>query len=158
MITLKEAKQNLIDITWNPIKLLVLVWVADPLKGAIKFQEWPHLLKIIWVLLRKRLVIIVKARQIGISWLLAIYALWIIMVILYVFFVIKIYTRLENSFLKRKWALFGFGMAGLISTLFILAFSNTFLMPSQRIYNYVASTILWYVSLPAMHYGNLKRT
>ena len=79
MTTLKEAKEKLIEITWDPIKLLALVWIADPLKGSVKFQEWPHLLKIIWVLLHHRLVIIVKARQIGISWLLAIYALWIIM-------------------------------------------------------------------------------
>ncbi|MBW2673487.1 MAG: hypothetical protein JRD89_08760 [Deltaproteobacteria bacterium] len=44
--------------------------------GTIKFELWPHLLDVIWALKYKRFIVILKARQIGISWLLAAYALW----------------------------------------------------------------------------------
>ena len=47
-----------------------------PGKGRIPFAIWDHLLDAIELLLGHRLISILKARQIGISWLLAAYALW----------------------------------------------------------------------------------
>jgi len=58
------------------LNFLDYVYVSDPLRGAVKFEKWPHLLQVIDALLKHRLVVILKARQIGISWLLAAYALW----------------------------------------------------------------------------------
>ena len=79
MITLKEAKQFFIDITWDPEKFLDYVWISDPQKGAIKLERWPHLLEILQELRQHRLVAIVKSRQIGVSYIMATYALWTIL-------------------------------------------------------------------------------
>ena len=45
--------------------------------GVIKFIMWPHILDGIKHLLFDRLIVIIKSRQIGWSWLLAHYAVWI---------------------------------------------------------------------------------
>ena len=79
MITLEEAKDKVLSYTWNPEKFLDYGWISDPLKGAIPMERWEHLLEIIREIQQNRLVLIVKSRQIGISWLMAIYALWVIM-------------------------------------------------------------------------------
>ncbi|KKL28413.1 hypothetical protein LCGC14_2375390, partial [marine sediment metagenome] len=44
--------------------------------GVIKLELWPHLLDIIEALANNRLIIILKSRQIGASWLMAAYDLW----------------------------------------------------------------------------------
>lgn len=50
--------------------------INDPDKGVIPFEDWPHLVEILdFIALHKELVIL-KARQLGVSWLLAGYALW----------------------------------------------------------------------------------
>jgi hypothetical protein len=43
---------------------------------TLKFEPWPHLIDLIYKFLDQRLIIILKARQIGISWLVAAYSLW----------------------------------------------------------------------------------
>lgn len=53
------------------------VYIRDPLKGQIKFEKWPHLIQILRTFEGNPLIVILKARQIGVSWLLACYALWI---------------------------------------------------------------------------------
>jgi hypothetical protein len=50
--------------------------VLDPLKGIINFETWLHLVNLLDDFEKHRLVIVLKARQIGVSWLLAGYALW----------------------------------------------------------------------------------
>lgn len=45
--------------------------------GTIQFQLWPHVIDGVKHLLEDRLIIVVKPRQIGWSWLLAHYAIWI---------------------------------------------------------------------------------
>lgn len=45
--------------------------------GVKSFELWPHLLITIRALLEKKLIVVLKARQIGLSWLLAAYALWL---------------------------------------------------------------------------------
>jgi len=49
--------------------------ISDPSIGAIDFVPWPHLIDLLKTLSRERLVIILKARQIGITWLMAGYAI-----------------------------------------------------------------------------------
>jgi len=44
--------------------------------GVIKMQMWQHIMVTIKALLSHRLIVILKSRQIGLSWLLAAYALW----------------------------------------------------------------------------------
>jgi len=45
-------------------------------KSTIKFEAWPHLIDLLKLFLKEKLIIILKARQLGISWLMAIYAVW----------------------------------------------------------------------------------
>ena len=44
--------------------------------GVIRLQQWPHILQMAAALLKHRLIIILKSRQIGASWLMAAYDLW----------------------------------------------------------------------------------
>ncbi len=44
--------------------------------GIIRLQQWPHILRMAAALLKHRLIIILKSRQIGASWLMAAYDLW----------------------------------------------------------------------------------
>jgi hypothetical protein len=46
-------------------------------KETIGVEPWPHLIEVIRLILQHRLLIIVKAKQVGISWLLAAYGLWV---------------------------------------------------------------------------------
>lgn len=43
---------------------------------VVPFAKWPHLLDVSRAIQSERLVVILKARQIGVSWLMACYALW----------------------------------------------------------------------------------
>lgn len=45
--------------------------------ATIPFRLWPDQLRLMWALLGRHLVIILKARQLGISWLVCAYGLWI---------------------------------------------------------------------------------
>ena len=52
----------------------------DPLKpgsgGVMRLELWPHILEIVKTLLSEKLIIILKSRQIGASWLMSAYDLW----------------------------------------------------------------------------------
>ncbi len=50
--------------------------ISDPDKGIIPFEDWPHLLRLLEIFSEHRDVIILKARQLGVSWLVAAYGLW----------------------------------------------------------------------------------
>lgn len=55
------------------------VKVVDPPpegKGVLRFVPWPHLMDLAEALTHNRLLAVLKARQLGVSWLLAAYALW----------------------------------------------------------------------------------
>lgn len=67
----KEAAEELIRISANPIRFLDYVYLRDPLKGKIKFEPWPHLIEGLTELEKNLLIVILKARQIGWSWLIA---------------------------------------------------------------------------------------
>lgn len=50
---------------------------GDGTHAAIPFRLWPAQTQVLWQLMRERQVLILKARQLGISWLLCSYALWL---------------------------------------------------------------------------------
>jgi hypothetical protein len=78
-LTNEETLKNIVEVAGNPIKFLDYVWISDPLRGAVRFEHWNHLIETLRAFEKDNLVIILKARQIGISWLLAAYALWVIL-------------------------------------------------------------------------------
>lgn len=47
--------------------------------GIIPFAVWPHTDELIDTFLTKRLIVVLKSRQIGLSWLVALYSLWLVM-------------------------------------------------------------------------------
>ena len=47
--------------------------------GIIEFELWDHLKQIIHALLTKRLIVCLKTRQVGVSWIVAAYVLWFAM-------------------------------------------------------------------------------
>lgn len=52
------------------------VFINDPLEGRIKFEMWDVHNQILDVIVENNRIIILKARQVGVSWLAAAYALW----------------------------------------------------------------------------------
>lgn len=60
--------------------LFPYIWIQDTEIGtgaAFKFETWPHLYDVADLLTKQRLIVIMKSRQVGISWLLAAYSLWV---------------------------------------------------------------------------------
>lgn len=57
----------------------VKILEPPPGGGIIKFQKWDHILEMVEALRLYRLDVIVKSRQLGLSWLLAAYALWTVL-------------------------------------------------------------------------------
>src|SRR5262249_21611802 len=51
--------------------------VNDPLRGPIPFELWPHLRDLLDLWRRERLTVCLKARQLGVSWGMGGYALWV---------------------------------------------------------------------------------
>lgn len=52
------------------------VYINDPIKGRTKFDMWPVHNELLDILLDNKRIITLKARQVGVSWLAASYALW----------------------------------------------------------------------------------
>jgi hypothetical protein len=52
------------------------IWILDPNLGKIKFELWPVHSDLADFIVENDRIIILKARQLGVSWLLAAYALW----------------------------------------------------------------------------------
>lgn len=52
------------------------VWILHPINGPMKFVPWGWQLKLLLLMMIERLLVILKARQLGVSWLAAIFALW----------------------------------------------------------------------------------
>lgn len=50
--------------------------ISDPILGKIPFKLWPVHLDILEIILSNKRIVILKARQVGVSWLMAGYALW----------------------------------------------------------------------------------
>lgn len=52
------------------------VTISDPIKGPIIFEAWPHMKQVVQASMAYDRIIILKARQIGVSWVYAALALW----------------------------------------------------------------------------------
>ena len=71
----KEFRKCQSDIYYY---FLNYVWLQDRARQkTVKWEPWPHLLDFIDQLLRHRYIIIFKSRQIGASWTLSAYAVWL---------------------------------------------------------------------------------
>ena len=51
-------------------------WILHPTDGPMKFVPWPWQPRLLAIFAVTRLLVVLKARQLGVSWLAAIYALW----------------------------------------------------------------------------------
>ena len=57
----------------------VKILEPQPGRGTISFERWPHLTEVCRILETKKLLVWLKSRQTGASWMLAAYALWMAM-------------------------------------------------------------------------------
>ena len=65
-----------IDIQ-DPIKFFEYVKILDATTNQIiKYEMWPHLVEFIKAIFKYQQVIVLKSKQIGVSWTLAALALW----------------------------------------------------------------------------------
>jgi len=74
----KNEQLDKVIVSWqNPDEFLKYVWVEDAEHGgAMPFMRLPHLVDLWDTLLNNRLIILMKARQIAVSWTLAGYCCW----------------------------------------------------------------------------------
>ena len=56
--------------------LTTYCYVRVPGEGAVRFKEWEHQKQLLYLLQNHDRIIVLKARQLGVSWFLAAYALW----------------------------------------------------------------------------------
>ena len=78
----KEEKcQKVLEMATNPISFLQYVRIQEPGKLALEYQLWPHLIDFYLALERYKFIDLIKSKEIGISWALAITALREIMTI-----------------------------------------------------------------------------
>ena len=68
------AKRNFWDFL-DFVKILE----PQPGRGTISFERWPHLTDVCQILEEKKLLVWLKSRQTGASWMLAAYGLWMAM-------------------------------------------------------------------------------
>jgi len=75
-------------------------YLSDPQLGVIHFQDWPHLEQLIRIIEANDRVIILKSRQVGITWITCALALW------YVLFqhsaTVLMFSRRENESVEMK--------------------------------------------------------
>ncbi|MFA5149166.1 MAG: hypothetical protein WC491_08600 [Candidatus Omnitrophota bacterium] len=72
-----QEKFDQIIVSWqDPSEFLKYVWFEETGKGALQFRRLPHLLDLWDTLLHHRNVIVLKSRQIAVSWTLAGYCCW----------------------------------------------------------------------------------
>ena len=69
--SLELAKRDF-DEFLNYVKILE----PPPGRGIISFERWPHLVEVCQTLEETKLLVWLKSRQTGASWLLAAYSLW----------------------------------------------------------------------------------
>lgn len=75
-LTLHQAERDLCARSFPDFLDHVKVVEPPPGRGVIPFVKWEHLMEVVELLGIEHLISILKARQIGLSWLLAAYALW----------------------------------------------------------------------------------
>ena len=72
----QEILNELTDIKASPLYFLKYVKLQEPGSFSVDFELWSHLVEFFNVLANNRLVLVLKAKQIGLSWSVAAYALW----------------------------------------------------------------------------------
>ena len=77
MPTIKDLEHELARRDFSTFLGFVKILEPYPGRGEIAFEPWPHLLDISQKLQAEQLVAWVKSRQLGCSWLVAAYTLWI---------------------------------------------------------------------------------
>ena len=75
-IPTKEEQEIEIVKCVNLFHFLKYVKIREPGDTAVDYQLWGHLVDFYSQMLDNKMIILVKAKQIGVSWALAIYALW----------------------------------------------------------------------------------
>ena len=70
---LEEVTKCTVD-PWHWI--INYVKISDPVRGNIRFEDWPHLKTLVAATFTNNRIIVLKARQIGVSWIYAALALW----------------------------------------------------------------------------------
>jgi len=75
-ITVEDIEVALAERSFIDFLKFVKVMEPPPGRGVIPMEVWPHIREVCEVLEKERLLVWLKARQIGASWLLAAYALW----------------------------------------------------------------------------------
>lgn len=73
-LEIAKCKQSFVHFL-SHVKIVEPPTLNNP-GGVIRMELWPHLVELIRALLSKDLIVVLKARQVGVSWLLAAYALW----------------------------------------------------------------------------------
>lgn len=64
-------------ICFNPVKFLEYCKINDAVsQRVIDFEFWPHLVDLISAFQRERQIIVLKSKQVGVSYLIAFYSLW----------------------------------------------------------------------------------
>ncbi len=71
-----EQTNEMVKIANSPFAFLPYVKIQEPGELALDYDLWPHLEDFFNHLEREKLIDLIKSKQIGISWALAIYALW----------------------------------------------------------------------------------
>lgn len=75
----KRAGVEIYEISKDPLRFYKYCKINDPLKGVINFEPWPHQVLLTRAFLEHLLIIILKARQLGVSYVVAFYVLWVTM-------------------------------------------------------------------------------
>ena len=88
MVTVKDSERVLLDQLADSAELhlaqnyfsrflpFIRILEPPPGRGNIPFEPWPHLMEVCDILGEKKLLVWLKSRQTGASWLLAAYSLW----------------------------------------------------------------------------------
>jgi len=72
MLSKKEQEEIIIKIGIDPFEFLKYVKIQEPGELALSYESWPHLVEFYQSLERYKLISLLKSKQIGVSWALAI--------------------------------------------------------------------------------------
>lgn len=82
MLSKEEQLIELGEVKRDFPKFLKYVRIQEPGELSLEYELWPHLIDFFKHLRTEKLIDLIKSKQIGISWALAVYALWKIMTVL----------------------------------------------------------------------------
>jgi len=71
-----NVEEEYLKLVVSPFEFLKLCKINDAHGGVVSFQFWQHIVDLVNVFLGHKKVIVLKSRQLGVSYILAFYALW----------------------------------------------------------------------------------